>query len=109
VRGQKRRELLALLLESKLAGRREVSKLDLLENLYPSINELQASTALKDLVYALRELHGPAYIQTTDGGYALGDVGSDAEAFLQSGDTRLWRGSYLEGLSLEGDATVREA
>ena len=109
VRGQKRRELLALLLESRLAGRREVGKLELLEALYPDTDEQQASTALKDVVYALREVYSPAGIQTTEGGYALGEVGSDAEAFLRSGDTRLWRGSYLEGLSLEGDATVREA
>lgn len=109
VRGQKRRELLALLLEARVSGRREAGKLELLEVLYPGADELQAATALRDMVYQLRELFGQGLVRTTDGGYALGEVGSDAELFLRSGDTRLWRGAYLEGVGLEAGDTVREA
>ncbi|MDX2008126.1 MAG: hypothetical protein SFU83_23020 [Meiothermus sp.] len=50
---------------------------------------------------SLRESLGEAAIQTTGSGYMLGAVVSDAEAFLHSGDLSLWRGMYLEGLSLE--------
>ena len=108
VRGAKRKELLALLLETRLSGYRERSKLDLLDALYPDSIEAQASAALSSLVYQLREQFGPNTILSTDGGYTLGGVTSDAEAFLEIGDTRLWRGEYLEGASFEGSDAVRE-
>ncbi len=105
LRGSKRKELLTLLLESRIAGRREISRLDLLDALYPNTDEAQANAALSDVVYQLRELLGANTILTSDGGYALGQVRSDAEDFLETGDTRLWRGPYLEGT--HGDV-VRE-
>jgi DNA-binding SARP family transcriptional activator/TPR repeat protein len=108
VRGGKRKELLAVLLESRVMGRNEISRLDLIDALYPDMLETQASAALKNLVYQLRELYGNDAIHSTTGGYVLGAITSDAEVFLETADTRLWRGEYLEGLSLGADETVRE-
>jgi two-component SAPR family response regulator len=109
VRGRKRRELLALLLEAKLAGRAEVDKLELIDALYPEEDELKASTNLRELVYVLRERLGTRAISTTATGYALGNVDSDAETFLRTGDTSLWRGVYLEGIALEHQESVSES
>ncbi|MFC4453932.1 hypothetical protein [Deinococcus sonorensis] len=101
VRGQKRRALLAWLLEARLAGRPGVAQLDLLDALYPGLPERQAQAALRDLVHQLRAGLGAGALRTTPDGYALGDVDSDAAEFLAGGDTRLWRGPYLSGLQLE--------
>ena len=90
--------LLAHLLEARIAGRSEVSRLDLIDSLYPDTDEKQAAAALKQLVYRLRSTLSTEAVMRTSNGYALGDVSSDAEAFLQSGDTNLWRGPYLEDL-----------
>ena len=100
VRGQKRRELLALLLEARIAGRRELSRLELLDVLYPNSDEMQAGTLLNDVIYQVREIGGSSSILTTENGYALGEITTDAETFLKHGDTKLWRGAYLEGLTL---------
>jgi hypothetical protein len=56
----------------------------------------------------LREQFGPDTIRSSDGGYALGRITSDAETFLETGDTHLWRGEYLEGSDLGVGETVRE-
>ena len=110
VRGQKRRELLALLLEARIAGRHEISRLELLDVLYPNTFEEQANGLLKNLVFQVRELCGSSGVITTESGYALGEVSSDAEDFLETGNTNLWRGMYLEGLSFESNnQTVRES
>ncbi len=110
VRGRKRQELLALLLEARIAGRTEISKLELLDALYPDSDEDQATNALQETVRATRASLGAEVIQTAQNGYALGAVTSDAEEFLRSGDTHLWRGAYLDGLMLETrDDTVRES
>jgi tetratricopeptide (TPR) repeat protein len=108
VLGRKRQELLALLLETKLSGRSEVNKLELFDTLYPSKNEQQAASSLKELVHTLRERVGANVIITTATGYALGTVSSDAELFLQTGDTTLWRGAYLEDVTLENQKNVAE-
>jgi hypothetical protein len=42
-------------------------------------------------------------------GYALGNVQSDAEEFLTTGNTALWRGVYLEGIELELQGSVAES
>jgi hypothetical protein len=100
VRGQKRKELLAALLEARLAGRGEVSKLELLDGLYRGEDEEKTVSSLKELIHSVRSLLGASAILTTSSGYALGPaIGSDVEAFLHTGDPRLWRGVYLEGLS----------
>ena len=109
-RGGKRLELLALLLEARITGHSEVGKLELLDALYPDTGEEQAAQALKKLVQLTRSSLGRDAIQTATGGYALGAVSSDAENFLQTGNTDLWRGAYLTGLNLERtDDTVRDA
>lgn len=109
LRGRKRQELMALLLEARLAGRGEVGKLELLDALYPGEDEEKAASSLKELIHSVRFNLGAGTVNTTPGGYALGaTVGSDVEAFLRSGDTRLWRGAYLEGLSPGNDA-VRDS
>lgn len=98
IQGSKRQELLAYLLQTRMAGRGEASKLELLDALYPNTPEEQAWAALKKSVSQIRSSLGQGLIQTTASGYALGAVSSDAEAFLQSGDTLLWRGEYLAGV-----------
>jgi hypothetical protein len=108
-RGTKRYELLAVLLEARMLRRSEVSQLELLEVLYHETSEDQAAQSLKKIVQLTRDHLGRGSIQTTSGGYALGDVRSDAERFLETGDTNLWRGAYLEGLRLDqNDETVSE-
>lgn len=111
VRGRKRQELLAILLEARVAGRAEVSRLRLTESLYPEQAEIRSGTLLADLVYQVRETLGAEVITTTTDGYALGtSVSSDAETFLVHGDTQLWRGPVFAGLNLAGRSeTVREA
>jgi tetratricopeptide (TPR) repeat protein len=110
LRGGKRKELLALLLEARIRGRSEVAALDLCDALYPLEPEEAALGALRAAVFKIRSSLGAALVTTTPNGYALGLVASDAEAFLHSGDTNLWRGLYLEDLTLEGrDENVCDA
>jgi tetratricopeptide (TPR) repeat protein len=109
VQGRKRQELLGLLLDARLNGRAEVSRLELFDTLYPDKDEVKAMSSLKELVSALRDRLGANTITTTTTGYALGAVQSDAEAFLQTLDTTLWRGLYLEDISLESQKTVADS
>jgi tetratricopeptide (TPR) repeat protein len=109
VRGRKRQELLALLLEARISGRSEVSKLELNDKLYPDADELQSNASLHNLMHNLRSSLGESAIITTMNGYALGNLGSDIEDFLKDGNTKRWRGTYLEGLTLETSDTVRES
>ncbi len=105
----KRQELLAYLFEAHLAGRAEVSALELAEVLYPNSFEDAALTSVKKMVHLIRSGFSKAAIQTTTNGYALGNVDSDVEHFLASGDTRLWRGQYLENIDIQNpDTTIRE-
>lgn len=100
VRGRKRQELLALLLEARVAGRSEVGRLELLDALYTSEDEEKAASSLKELIHSVRSTLGTLSITTTPTGYALGEaVSSDVEEFLRTGESGLWRGAYLEGLS----------
>ncbi|MFC4455364.1 hypothetical protein [Deinococcus sonorensis] len=100
VRGGRRRDLLALLLSARLSGRLQVSRLDLLDLLYPGQPDGPAGSSLRDLVHQLRQVCGPGAILTTPDGYALGSIGSDAETFLATGDVRLWRGPAWLGVGL---------
>jgi len=95
IRGGKRQELLRVLLEARLSGKGEVSTLELLSALYPDESEDSALTSLKGAVSKTRIHCGSGIILTMPGGYALGAVSSDAEDFLKSGQTRLWRGVYI--------------
>ncbi len=108
-RGRKRTEILALLLEARIAGRLEVSALDMVDALYPDDPEVEARNTLKQQVYLIRTSLGAESITSTPNGYALGAVSSDAEDFLNAGDSRLWRGAYLEGLGEGWFLSVREA
>jgi tetratricopeptide (TPR) repeat protein len=109
IRGQKRKELLAYLLEARIAGRSEVRVFELLELLYPESSPEEAADALKQLVFQIRSSYGQSVIASTGNGYALGAIDSDAEDFLTQGDTQLWRGLYLQTDSQSRDENVREA
>ncbi len=110
IKGRKRQELLTVLLEARIAGRSEVTKLELLDMLYPATDETRGYSSLKEVVRQVRSIFGQQTIQTTLKGYALGSIESDAEAFLEHYDPQLWRGAYLNGLMLERqDDQVRNA
>jgi DNA-binding SARP family transcriptional activator len=108
VRGGKRQEFLALLLESRIAGRSEINKLELFDLLWPEDDEERAASSLKSLVHSIRETLGEPVIVTTPNGYALGSLSSDVEQFLLKPETNRWRGLYLEGLETR-DEHAREA
>jgi tetratricopeptide (TPR) repeat protein len=102
VRGRKRKELFACLLEARMAGRSQLSQLDLADKLHPENPDENLET-LKQLVYQVRSAFGQTVITTSGNGYALGAISSDAETFLENGDTNLWRGEYLEGIDNRDD------
>ena len=108
IRAKKRLEVLAYLLEARIAGRAEVDILELVDMFYPEMPEDRAKLTLRQLIYLIRTNLGPDSIQSTPTGYALGAVASDIEAFLKSGESTLWRGSYLYGLSDGWNANVRD-
>ncbi|MCX7782771.1 MAG: tetratricopeptide repeat protein, partial [Meiothermus sp.] len=68
VRGQKRKELLAALLEARVAGRGEVGKLELLDHLYPGEDEGKAASSLKELIHSVRVSLGALVVATTASG-----------------------------------------
>ena len=86
--------LLVLLLEARLEGRVEIPDLELMDRLFEQMPERRARDALKNLVYRLRSATAPSLITRTPTGYALGEVSSDAERFLEIGDLSDWRGAY---------------
>ncbi len=96
-----------MLLGARLAQRAEVSKLELPSTLYGDEDELRAVQSPKTLVHSVRKDLGDI-ILTTHTGYSLGSVTSDAENFLETADTALWRGVYLEGVETWFE-TVRES
>ncbi len=107
-RTRKGRELLALLLEARVTGRREVPQLELLDALYSDLEEDKATGALRQLVFRVRASLTPDAILRGAGGYALGAVGSDVERFLETRDPGLWRGSYLQDVDASWDSSLRE-
>jgi tetratricopeptide (TPR) repeat protein len=109
VRGRKRQELLVLLLEARIVGRSEITRLELLDALYPDDDEDRAASSLKELIRGTRANLGAEVIQTTPNGYVLGQVTSDVEEFLKTGDSSLWRGGYLQGLEFTSSETMRES
>lgn len=83
VKGERRRLLLARLLQTRMDGGAEVTDLELIEALYPGMPEPDAVRALKQLVHQVRRKYGTRVLTRTHAGYALGAaVGSDAEGFL---------------------------
>ena len=101
IKGRKRQALLAYLLEARIANRPDVGKIELIDELYPEIEETRALNALRVEVHDIRSNLNPNVIETTSGGYKLGEISSDAELFLETRDTRLWRAAYLEGMGFE--------
>jgi tetratricopeptide (TPR) repeat protein len=108
VQGRRRQELLAWLLEARVSGRSGMARLELLEALYPGENEIRAGSRLKELIRGTRASWGADLVRTTANGYALGNVTSDLERFLATGDSSLWRGVYLRHLELGQASTVLE-
>ena len=86
--------LLVLLLEARLEGRVEIPDLELIDRLFAGMPERRARDALKNLVYRLRSATSAGLITRTPTGYALGEVSSDAERFLENPDLSDWRGAY---------------
>lgn len=107
-RTRKGRELLALLLEARVTGRRDVPQLELLDALYPDLDEDKGAGALRQLVFRVRASLGPDAVLRGAGGYALGAVDSDVERFLETRDPGLWRGAYLQDTPAGWDSSLRE-
>jgi hypothetical protein len=104
------REFLMTLLEARLEGRAGRSNLELFDALYPGWPDDKSARALKQLVYRLRSALGSGAILRTGNGYALGAaVVSDAETFLESGDTALWRGPYRADLGVDATSSGASA
>jgi tetratricopeptide (TPR) repeat protein len=101
--------LLALLLEARLTGRDGVKTLELLDRLYPEHEENMGMGALKQLVFRTRASLGKAAILRISDGYALGTLETDAETFLASGATFLWRGPLLNDLPEDIAPALRDA
>ncbi len=108
-RGRKRTEILAFLLEARIAGRLEVAAPELVDALYPDELEAEARNTLKQQVYLIRSSLGADSVISTPNGYALGAVSSDAEDFLRTGEADLWRGAYLSGFGEGWRSGVRDA
>jgi tetratricopeptide (TPR) repeat protein len=108
-RARKRLEVLAYLLETRIAGRSEASTLELVDAIFPDVPEMEARNNLKQQVYLIRSSLGADSVISTPTGYALGNVSSDAETFLQHGQADLWRGAYLGSLGEGWRPGVREA
>jgi Tetratricopeptide repeat len=105
---RKAREFLALLLEARLTGRAAVTQLEIVDALYPNEDEEKASASVRQLIFRLRKNFGENVVQHNSNGYVLG-VTSDAEAFLQTLDTSLWRGAYLAQETMKLSPNVTEA
>jgi tetratricopeptide (TPR) repeat protein len=102
------KEFLLCLLEARIVGQPEVSLLELIDYLYPNEDEHQASSAIRQLVYRLRKTYGENTILRGLHGYILG-IPSDAEEFLSTNNTRLWRGTYQgDSMLLQHNSSVSE-
>ncbi len=108
IRGRKRLECLAYLLETRLVGRSEATTADLCQALYPELSDSESKAALKQLVFQIRTQIGTEIIQSTTNGYTLGEISSDIELFLKNQDSSLWRGAYLSGFGQGWFSTVQE-
>jgi DNA-binding SARP family transcriptional activator len=108
IRGRKRLECLAYLLETRVLGRNEATNADICQSLYPELSDTEAKAALKQLIFQLRAQLGADIVQSTNHGYALGTISSDLETFLANHDSGLWRGTYLSGLGVGWLSSVQE-
>jgi tetratricopeptide (TPR) repeat protein len=101
--------LLAVLLEARITGRDGVNTLELLDVLYPEYEEGRGLGALKQLVFRIRASLGKSAILRLSDGYSLGSLETDAETFLSTGATHLWRGPVLSDLSEDIAFGLRDA
>jgi tetratricopeptide (TPR) repeat protein len=108
-RARKRLEILVYLLEARIAGHAEVTLAELLETFYPHQMLEESRNTLRQQMYLIRSSLGNESILSTQDGYALGNVSSDAEEFLLTGNAELWRGPYLERLGDGWHPGVRDA
>jgi tetratricopeptide (TPR) repeat protein len=107
-KAEKGRDLLGLLSEMRLLKQSEISQLELLDLLYPNLDESAAIASLQQLIYRLRNTLGQNIIVRTPTGYALGaEVQTDAEVFLQTADSSLWRGVWLADVGGGRDSLAR--
>jgi DNA-binding SARP family transcriptional activator len=100
LRSEKRRQLVAILLEAQIMAQAEVSTLELIDALYPELSDEEARKALQQLVFRTRDQLGADSIQTSPTGYALCPVASDVRDFMETNNTQLWRGAYLQDAPL---------
>jgi DNA-binding SARP family transcriptional activator len=108
IRGRKRLECLAYLLETRVVGRSEATTADLCQALYPELSDGESKAALKQLIFQIRTQMGAEIVQSTTNGYVLGAISSDIELFLQNNDSSLWRGAYLSGFGQGWFSSVQE-
>jgi tetratricopeptide (TPR) repeat protein len=101
--------LLAVLLEARVTGRDGVNTLELLDALYPEYEEGRGLGALKQLVFRIRASLGKSAILRLSDGYSLGALETDAETFLSTGATHLWRGPVLSDLPEDIASGLRDA
>jgi DNA-binding SARP family transcriptional activator len=106
LRGEKRKSLLARLLEASLSGSNGMRSDALANALYPDMTDEDARAALKQLVFQVRSALGAEVVLSIPQGYALGEVGSDVKGFLETGDSQLWRGVYLEDVLEDRDLAL---
>jgi tetratricopeptide (TPR) repeat protein len=100
LRGERRKQFVALLLEAQIIGHPEVKTLELMDTLYSDLNDEEARKAIQQLVFRVRAQLGADCLQTTTDGYSLCAVQSDVQDFLETGNTQLWRGAYFEDAQL---------
>jgi hypothetical protein len=108
-KGKRRLEMLCYLLEARIAGKSTVDLLELCDVFYAGVPEEEAKRNVKQQMYLIRTGLGQDSIQSTPGGYGLGNVASDAEDFLKTSDTQLWRGPYFDKLGEGWLGGVRDA
>ncbi len=100
------KDILLLLLEARIMGKPEVTLLELMDVLYPNEDEIQASSAIRQLIYRLRKTYGDNVITRSLHGYSLGIL-SDVEEFLATNNTLLWQGLYQ--FRADSDSSVSTA
>lgn len=89
------RLLLSRLVCARLTGEDGLGVTDALDLLFPHREEAAGRQALRRLLARLRAALGAGAVVQSGERLLPGDVQSDAELFLQTGDPELWRGPFL--------------
>lgn len=98
--------LLMRLLHARLLGEAEVRMTELTTQLYPDAPAELGRRNVSRLVRGLSRRLGAEVVVQTAHGYALGEVSSDAELFLNEGAADLWRGPLLPDEAPRADAVA---